>query len=100
MSEMARWSTAMESASSTVLQRGRSDCELELQLYLGLNSDARGSARWSEMWRSCVHELLKNGVAAMARELGEGRRQWRSALRLYSGAVRARERQSEASESE
>ena len=43
------------------------------------------------MWRSCVHELLKNGVAAMARELGEGRRQWRSALRLYSGAVRASE---------
>ena len=97
MSEMARWSMAMVSASSAALPRGHNHDKLELWLYLGLNGDARGSARWSEEWWSCVRELSKNGVAAVACELGGGRRQWRRVLWLRSGTARARERQSEAS---
>ena len=74
MSETARWSTATASASSVALRRGRNDGKLELRLYLGLNGDARGSARWSEAWQSCVCELSKNGTTVVARELGRGRR--------------------------
>ena len=70
MSEMAQWSTPTASASSAVLRRGRGDGELELRLYLGLNSDARGSAWWSEAWWSYVRELSKNGMAVVALELG------------------------------
>ena len=62
----------MANASSAMLRRGRDDDELELWLYLGLNSDARGSARWSESWWSYVHELSKNGVVVVACELGGG----------------------------
>ena len=90
----------MASASSAALWRGRDNDKLELRLYLGLNGDARGLARWSEAWQSCVRELLKNGTAAVAHELGGDRWQWRVALRLRSGTTRARERQTKASESE
>ena len=83
------------SASSTVLWQGCGDSELELRLYLGLNGDARGSARWTEAWWSCVRKLSKNGTVAVACELGGGRRQWRRVLWLRSGTARARERQSE-----
>ena len=69
MSEMARWSTATTSASSTVLWQGCGDSELELWLYLGFNGDARGSVRWSEAWRSYVSELLKNGTVAVVHKL-------------------------------
>ena len=88
------------SASSAALQRGRGDSELELWLYLGLNGDARGSARWSEAWWSYVRELSKNGAAVVVHELDGGRRQWRGAPQLRSGVAMVRERQSEASESE
>ena len=90
----------MVSASSAALPRGHNHDKLELWLYLGLNGDARGSARWSEAWRSCVHELSKNGTAAMVYELSRGQRQWYGALHLCSGMERARERQSKVSESE
>ena len=99
MHEMARWSMAIASASSAMLRRGHGNDELELWLYLGLNGDARGSARWSEEWWSCVRELSKNGVAAVACELGGGRRQWHDALWLRSSAAKVRKSQSNASES-
>ena len=59
----------MASSSSVALRRGRGDDELELRLYLGLNGDARGSVRWSEVWWSCVRKLSKNGAAVVVHEL-------------------------------
>ena len=74
MSEMAQWSTPTASASSAVLRRGRGDGELELRLYLGLNYDARGLARWSEPWQGYVRELSNNAATMVACTHSEAQR--------------------------
>ena len=88
---MAKRSTTTSSVTLAVLRRWHGDDELELQLYLGMNGDARGLARWSEAWQSCVRELSKNGTVTVACELGRGQRQWRGTVALLGRGKGERE---------